>query len=486
MPHINRAVNDPLIDSGEYQAYSYMNPKVREQDLEKTLDLSGLRFSLDDFQKLTKGTYNAGELCLTSSGKLDIVNNHKTWTVFNNKSVDAADSFAIRVAFANAMEAGGVGEKAMRGVRKALGLADDDSMRSGKALKPLTRQEVRELIDSNIAAINARRSPGRKLQTYDQLHARYSDKENKEIREERATINRTGRADVEMNSELADVLAVTKLNPSFKGLSEAEAEDYLEFIDELSTALERVRDEDERNDWRRENRTEHKVTVTGGATGMALALEDGNVVFETISDGKRSRISLGLTPGQIQERLDHAQALLNEIATLEVDESINIHKDVPEDDAVAPKKAPAPKSEPPTIKESGNILNESGIQDDDDLLVEMPQPKGTGMNIRRSDVSEDSEVKEKQEPSPEERKLVAKRNLDTLAFLMARQYDFGTDVAADILMQIEGWEDRLAECKNTGNPTRLADVDESLRDFLLENAGTIQPLIDQALADKDA
>ncbi len=37
------------------------------------------------------------------------------------------------------MEAGGVGEKAMRGVRKALGLADDDSMRSGTALKNLTR-----------------------------------------------------------------------------------------------------------------------------------------------------------------------------------------------------------------------------------------------------------------------------------------------------------------------------------------------------------
>ena len=116
----------------------------------------------------------------------------------------------------------------------------------------------------------------------------------------------------------------------------------------------------------------------------------------------------------------------------------------------------------------------------------MPRSNGSGMNIRRSDVSEDSEVKEVQEPSPEERKLVAERNLDTLAFLMAKQYDFGTDVAADILKQIEGWEDRLAECKNTSNPTRLADIDESLRDFLLENAATIQPLIDQALADKDA
>lgn len=239
----------------------------------------------------------------------------------------------------------------------------------------------------------------------------------------------------------------------------------------------------------RENRTEYKVTVAGGATGMALALENGNVVVETISDGKRSRIPLGLTPRELQERLDHSQALLNEIAALEVNTSMKLGKDDTED--VATEKAPAGKSEPPTIKDSGNILNESGIQDDDDLITEFPQPNGAGMNIRESDASrndvsvrDDTEVKD--EPSTEERKLVAQQNLDTLAVLMAKQYDFDTDVAADILKQIEGWEDRLAECKNTGNPTRLADIDESLRDFLLENTATIQPLIDQAIADKDA
>jgi hypothetical protein len=36
MPHLNRAVNDPLIDSNQYQSYSYFNPVVREMDLEKT------------------------------------------------------------------------------------------------------------------------------------------------------------------------------------------------------------------------------------------------------------------------------------------------------------------------------------------------------------------------------------------------------------------------------------------------------------------
>ena len=43
MPHLNRAVNDPLIDSNQYQPYSYFNPMVREMDLDKTLDLSSPR-----------------------------------------------------------------------------------------------------------------------------------------------------------------------------------------------------------------------------------------------------------------------------------------------------------------------------------------------------------------------------------------------------------------------------------------------------------
>ena len=93
MPHLNRAVNDPLIQSSGYKAYSYVNPMAREQDPGKTLDLNSLDFSLDDFQKLTKGHYNAGELRLTDSGKLDIVNHHKTWSLFNHKTIDGADSF---------------------------------------------------------------------------------------------------------------------------------------------------------------------------------------------------------------------------------------------------------------------------------------------------------------------------------------------------------------------------------------------------------
>ena len=446
MPHLNRAVNDPLIASIDYKAYSYQSAVVGEKDPEKTLDLSKLRFSLDDFQKLSKGTYNAGEFRITDSGKLDIVNNHKTWTIFNHKSVDGTDAYAIRVAFAKAMEAGGLDKKAMKTVRKALGLGPGNTLGSGTAMTPLTRQQVRELIDANITALNARRAPNNQLRTYDQLHAGYSAEEKRDIAAVREEINRTGGAPrILLNAELSDAMAVTKKNPSFEGLSEADAEDYLEFIDELSTALERLQDQEAHYDWIRENHTEHKETVIGGAIGMAIALEDGHVVFETVNDGKRSRINFGLTPEQLQARLDHAQELLNNITTLEVKVTGGDDLDLSRSDIIQPKI----------------ILNTA--------------PRKAPV------ISERIEIKK--EPPTESREAIAKRNLSTLAFLIAGHYHFDQDVATDILKQIEDWEEKLAECSTSGNPTDLTELNDDLREFLLNNRETIQPLIDQALAD---
>ncbi|MBR4189158.1 MAG: hypothetical protein IKQ55_04275 [Kiritimatiellae bacterium] len=214
MPHLNRAVDDPLMPRDNYKPYSHIAAAVGEVDPDKTLDLHKLHFSLDDFQKLSKGTYNAGEFRITDSGKLDIVNNHKTWTLFNHKAVDGPDSYAIRVAFAKAMAAGGLGKNAMKAVREALGKGPGYTMRSVKAMTPLSRKEVRELIDANIATLNAGREPDRQLRTYDQLHARYSPEEKRDIAAAREEINRTGSAPkVHLSTELSDVIFVTKAPP---------------------------------------------------------------------------------------------------------------------------------------------------------------------------------------------------------------------------------------------------------------------------------
>ncbi len=484
MPHLNRAVDDPLMPRDNYKPYSYIAAAVGEVDPDKALDLHKLHFSLDDFQKLSKGTYNAGEFRITDSGKLDIVNNHKTWTLFNHQSIDGPDSYAIRVAFAKAMAAGGLGKNAMKAVREALGLGPGYTMRSVKAMTPLSRQEVRELIDANIATLNAGREPDRQLRTYDRLHARYSPEEKRDIAAAREEINRTGSAPkVHLSTELSDVIFVTKANPSFDGLSKADAEDYLEFIDELSTAIDSLLDQDALYDWRRENRTEYKVTVMGGANGMAIALDGGHVVFETLNDGKRSRIDFGFTPEKLRARLDRSQAMLNEIANLEVDETIVRGKndgggdDLSDDNAF--QKPLSKKSNP-----SGNIRNEYGIEDDDS---DLPKSKGIPTKItldkpRRKAPVIPERIEIKEEDPAITRKLNARKNLNLLATLIAKQYDFDVDLATDILKRIEDWEEQLADCDPAGHPETLADLNDDLRDFLLNNRASIEGLIQEASA----
>ena len=56
------------------------------------------------------------------------------------------------------------------------------------------------------------------------------------------------------------------------------------------------------------------------------------------------------------------------------------------------------------------------------------------------------------------------------------------DLATDILKRIEDWEERLADCGPAGHPETLADLNDDLRDFLLNNRASIEGLIQEASA----
>ena len=122
-----------------------------------------MSLSIADFQKISNGTYNAGDITLTSSGKLDKVNNHvgllKGW---NNKSVDAATTLAVKNAFVQALKNAGIDEAAIAGVREELGLPKSGSTKGFDltTLKPLTRAQTRQILDhfSDIINQNAGRT----------------------------------------------------------------------------------------------------------------------------------------------------------------------------------------------------------------------------------------------------------------------------------------------------------------------------------------
>ena len=116
-----------------------------------------MSLSISDFQKISNGVHNAGDITLTGRGKLDMVNNHvgvlKGW---NTKTISAATTLEVKNAFVQALKNAGVDEAALAGVREELGLSRSGSTKGLdlSTLKPLTRAQTREILDRFAGVIN--------------------------------------------------------------------------------------------------------------------------------------------------------------------------------------------------------------------------------------------------------------------------------------------------------------------------------------------
>jgi len=125
------------------------------------INLANLNISLDQFQKMATGDYNAGEVALKSESKLTKINNHVHRLSANTKSISHEEVLAIKNAFMKALSANGVDMAEINKIRKELGLMPDETAPKSlaeRSIKPLSRQQIREIIDRNIGAINASRA----------------------------------------------------------------------------------------------------------------------------------------------------------------------------------------------------------------------------------------------------------------------------------------------------------------------------------------
>ncbi len=125
------------------------------------INLANLNISLDQFQKMATGDYNAGEVALKSESKLTKINNHVHRLSANTKSISHEEVLAIKNAFMKALSANGVDMAEINKIRKELGLAPDETAPktlAERSIKPLTRQQIRDIIDRNANAINASRA----------------------------------------------------------------------------------------------------------------------------------------------------------------------------------------------------------------------------------------------------------------------------------------------------------------------------------------
>lgn len=109
--------------------------------------------TLQQFHAMSNGKYNAGDLIIKKDGTLGITNNHVHRVGLNNKVINSDDIIAIKDQFITALE-GNVSKEALNDIRKELGIPANSLLqqyvevpRSERTFKPLTRAQVRDLID---------------------------------------------------------------------------------------------------------------------------------------------------------------------------------------------------------------------------------------------------------------------------------------------------------------------------------------------------
>lgn len=153
------------------------------------VNLSNVNITIQQFNDISSGTYNAGEVRLNGNNRLKKINHHIVFTGSNDVSISHAEVIAIKNAFIQALQNSGVNGENLMKVRQELGLApkgpSDVTMRE-RSMKPLSRQQIREILDRNASIINQTVGEGT-IRTYDQIHARYSNEERRTQKQTRNT-----------------------------------------------------------------------------------------------------------------------------------------------------------------------------------------------------------------------------------------------------------------------------------------------------------
>lgn len=173
-----------------------------------SINLSNVNISLDEFQKISSGWFNAGEVRLKDEHSLAKVNHHvETWWFSNKEKIDHKEVLAIKQAFVNALSQHGIQGEALARIRRDLGLAPMDAADKSlvfRSVVPLTRQKIREILDEHAATLN--QSAGHeRIRTQEELHANKTQHQRGHIVSARAEVNAAldARDKYQVNSEIA-------------------------------------------------------------------------------------------------------------------------------------------------------------------------------------------------------------------------------------------------------------------------------------------
>ena len=171
------------------------------------INLSNVNIQISQFQAVSSGEINAGEVKLIGENSIDKVNNHVLRRGKNKVSQTLAEVLALKNAFLRALSGSGVGAEELARIRRDLGLEprqpSDRDLRS-RSMKPLTRQQVREILDRNANAINETKGAGT-IRTSAELNAGVSTRVLADRRASRESVNAElgSKRSIEQNRDIA-------------------------------------------------------------------------------------------------------------------------------------------------------------------------------------------------------------------------------------------------------------------------------------------
>ena len=194
------------------------------------IDYSNVSISLHQFEEVASGKYNAGEVKLTGQHTLERINNHIHFTRFNSTPIPHAEVLAIKNAFVRALSEGGVNAEEISKIRVQLGLAPSsaaDAKLDERSMKPLSRQQIRDILDRYAGVLNVR--------TYSEIKADVSPETRQTRAQTRDNINSSldGNRAMESNETLALFQKVLADDVDFAG-----AKDYDNMVREAKRQLE--------------------------------------------------------------------------------------------------------------------------------------------------------------------------------------------------------------------------------------------------------
>ena len=155
------------------------------------INLSKVSITLQQFQAISDGMYNAGEVKLTSENTLGKINHHIHATIANRTSLSHAEILVIKNAFINALSQNGVGADKIAEIRRDLGLAPSgaaDTELASRSIKPLSRQKIREILDDNKDTLN-NHTGVRTIITHEEKYAEYTKEEREGFAQTRNQVN---------------------------------------------------------------------------------------------------------------------------------------------------------------------------------------------------------------------------------------------------------------------------------------------------------